>query len=316
MSTGVLPNCGPTRQGSIVLPPGRRIFGWNDDAPRLWATSEPVPDAGRVWRELTGLSGETGLVPIVLAFLDGGHEGRPWDEGELEKPNDLASVGSVAATTVLAENWSGNLPDDEEEFDEDAAAEVAPFGLRFPGLAPRQNHSLADAEAAQALNLIGSARIGLVPASRPADVLALIGHDTVNRDSDPRPLAAVLRSWEDRFGATLLEVGFAHIRLLAQRPPRALPDAQAVAAELWAMCDEFWPAGTMTLGRSAAARLVPPADAARALVAGFLGLELLATLDGDREAALAVFDRAHSLARMLDILGGIRLPSRRTDEPA
>ncbi len=72
------------------------------------------------------------------------------------------------------------------------------------------------------------------------------------------------------------------------------------------------------LGRSAAARLVPPAEAARALVAGFLGLELLATLDGDREAALAVFDRAHSLARMLDILGGLRLPAtpRRTDEPA
>ena len=69
------------------------------------------------------------------------------------------------------------------------------------------------------------------------------------------------------------------------------------------------------LGRSAAARLVPPADAARALVAGFFGLELLATLDGDREAALAVFDRAHSLARMLDVLGGIRLPSWRTDEP-
>ena len=70
------------------------------------------------------------------------------------------------------------------------------------------------------------------------------------------------------------------------------------------------------LGRSAAARLVPPTEAARALVAGFLGLELLATLDGDREAALAVFDRAHSLARMLDILGGLRLPPRRTDEPA
>ncbi len=85
-----------------------------------------------------------------------------------------------------------------------------------------------------------------MPASRPADVLALMGHDTINQDSDPRPLAAVLRSWEDRFGATLLEVGFAHIRLLAQRPPRALPEAQAVAAELWAMCDEFWPAGTMS----------------------------------------------------------------------
>ena len=62
------------------------------------------------------------------------------------------------------------------------------------------------------------------------------------------------------------------------------------------------------LGRSAAARLLPPADAAHALVAGFLGLELLASLDGDREAATAVFDRFRSLARLLDLLGGLRLP--------
>jgi hypothetical protein len=39
----------------------------------------------------------------------------------------------------------------------------------------------------------------------------------------------------------LVEVGFDHIRLLARRPPRTLPDAQAVAAELWLFCDEFWP---------------------------------------------------------------------------
>lgn len=64
------------------------------------------------------------------------------------------------------------------------------------------------------------------------------------------------------------------------------------------------------LGRSAAARLIPPADAARLLVASFLGLELLASLDdsagpGD---ALAVLDRLGSLARLLDVLGGLRLP--------
>ena len=63
------------------------------------------------------------------------------------------------------------------------------------------------------------------------------------------------------------------------------------------------------LGRSAAARLLPPAEAAHALVAGFLGLELLASLDGDRDAALAVFDRTHLLARMLDVLGGLRMPA-------
>ena len=62
------------------------------------------------------------------------------------------------------------------------------------------------------------------------------------------------------------------------------------------------------LGRSAAARLLPPAEAGHALVAGFLGLELLASLDGDRAAAIAVFDRFRSLTRILDILGGLRLP--------
>jgi AcrR family transcriptional regulator len=63
------------------------------------------------------------------------------------------------------------------------------------------------------------------------------------------------------------------------------------------------------LGRSAAARLLPPADAARALVAGFLGLELLASIDNDPAAALALLDRAGPVARLLDLLGGVRLPS-------
>ncbi len=63
------------------------------------------------------------------------------------------------------------------------------------------------------------------------------------------------------------------------------------------------------LGRSAVARLLPPAEAAHALVAGFLGLEMLASLDGDRGAAIALFDRFQSLARLLDVLGGLRLPA-------
>jgi len=72
--------------------------------------------------------------------------------------------------------------------------------------------------------------------------MALVGYNgTVNRYATPELLSAVLRSWEDRFGAVLVEVGFAHIRLLARRPPRTVPDAQVVAAELCPMCDQFWP---------------------------------------------------------------------------
>jgi hypothetical protein len=48
----------------------------------------------------------------------------------------------------------------------------------------------------------------------------------------------MLRSWEERFGARLLEVGFADVRLLVERPPRSLEAAQRVAAEHFAFCDE------------------------------------------------------------------------------
>ncbi len=68
------------------------------------------------------------------------------------------------------------------------------------------------------------------------------------------------------------------------------------------------------LGRSPLGKLLSPPETAHAVVAGFLGLELLASLDGDRSAALALFDRARSLARLLDMTGGMRLPSARGDE--
>jgi Domain of unknown function (DUF4253) len=55
-----------------------------------------------------------------------------------------------------------------------------------------------------------------VPAARPADVLALVGYNgTANGYSTPEVLSAVLRSWEDRSGAVLVEVGFDRIRMLA-----------------------------------------------------------------------------------------------------
>lgn len=48
----------------------------------------------------------------------------------------------------------------------------------------------------------------------------------------------MLRSWEDRFGARLLEVGYDDIRLLVSRPPQALEAAQQIAAEHFAFADE------------------------------------------------------------------------------
>ena len=56
------------------------------------------------------------------------------------------------------------------------------------------------------------------------------------------------------------------------------------------------------LAASPVARLLPAEEAAHAVVAGILGLEMLASLDDDRAAALALFDRAMVLGDLLDRL--------------
>ncbi|MFJ9565433.1 TetR/AcrR family transcriptional regulator [Streptomyces fuscichromogenes] len=55
------------------------------------------------------------------------------------------------------------------------------------------------------------------------------------------------------------------------------------------------------LAGSPAARLMPPEELAHAIVALYLGLEMLAGLEEEREPALALFDRAGKIASLLDI---------------
>jgi AcrR family transcriptional regulator len=56
------------------------------------------------------------------------------------------------------------------------------------------------------------------------------------------------------------------------------------------------------LATSPFASLVPAGQVAHGVVAGILGLEMLANLDGDRDSALALFDRARTLGELLDRL--------------
>lgn len=52
------------------------------------------------------------------------------------------------------------------------------------------------------------------------------------------------------------------------------------------------------------AQLVPPEEIAHGIVALYLGLEMLAHLDGDRAPAMALFDRARRLAGLLEAFSG------------
>jgi hypothetical protein len=64
-----------------------------------------------------------------------------------------------------------------------------------------------------------------------ASILACLGWHRENNSISAAELSAVLRSWEDRFGARLFEVGFDEIRLLVTRPPQTLEEALPIAAE-------------------------------------------------------------------------------------
>ena len=80
-----------------------------------------------------------------------------------------------------------------------------------------------------------------LPWSPPAgaDVLAVTGWaGLVNQGGSLVPLTAVLRSWEDRFGARLIDVGSADLRLMVERPPRTREAAQLLAAEQAHLADD------------------------------------------------------------------------------
>lgn len=79
---------------------------------------------------------------------------------------------------------------------------------------------------------------------------------------------------------------------------------EQVAARLAPWRDFAETAVGRALAGSPVAMVLPAKEIAHAVVAGLLGLELLASLDGDRAAALALFDRARLVAGLLDLTGG------------
>lgn len=78
---------------------------------------------------------------------------------------------------------------------------------------------------------------------------------------------------------------------------------EQVAARLAPWRDFAEAAVRKAVAGSPVALLAPAKELAHGVVAGFLGLELLASLDGDRAAALALFDRARQVAGLLDMAG-------------
>ncbi|SFE51564.1 DUF4253 domain-containing protein [Blastococcus tunisiensis] len=236
-----LPPAGRLRFGDVDLGSGRPAVarsidgGVRPEPPALWLADRGRPDASDTWSRLVDRFAETNLWPLVLTSLGREYAERPWDAGEFE-PAPLTTVDALDPGTVLATGWADSLvPMGADPYVE----HLRPFGAEFPGLAPPLPRTGTPAIVTpDALGLWGRGRIGLVACRRPADAIASIGWFGAINSRSAAQVSAVLRSWEDRFGAVLAGLGFATLTLLVPDPPEDESVALPVAAEIAALCPD------------------------------------------------------------------------------
>lgn len=242
---------GAGRALDVELPPGRVVAGayWLSDAPAR----------SGLWAALRQAHPRSGLWPVIAEPAHGQPE-LPWETGHFSGPaRDAGPAAGRDAAVVLADLWREYVEDvGEEEAGEVEWDALAPFGTQWPGLAPAPSAAPAadpDAVAEQVAEDSGdgTSRLLLVPAARGADVLAVVGWTgSLNHTEDPAGLSAVLRSWEDRFGARLIRLGFDTLLLAVAAPPGTEPEALLVAAEHFAFCPDNIIQGVEPIGSYAA----------------------------------------------------------------
>jgi hypothetical protein len=229
-----------------TVPPGRLVTPEGSEGPAYWLSDGPSRPGD--WARLRARHASRGLWPLLLHGLDGEPD-RPWAAGEVS-PGDRPP-GDLDADTLLASWWEGHLPIEADGSPaDDEESELAPFGASWPGLAPavasRVPNDAAVASIADqyAENLrseyLGNdqTRLGLVAAERGSDALWGTGWDGPCNYFGTAGLSVVVRSWEARFGATVVGIGFATLELSVAAPPLTIDEALPVAAEHFAACPD------------------------------------------------------------------------------
>jgi hypothetical protein len=242
---------GAGRALPVALPAGRLV--WPDPrhrhhttavtGPAYWLSDGSV--TATLWARLRAEHRRSGLWPLPLEGLDD-EPARPWVVGEVD-PEPVRDVDEHDAAGFFAKRWAALVapPNDGwlQELQEELGVDfLASFGRHWPGPAvpgaPAGDPAgVADRCAERVAR--GGTRLGLVAVDRGADALAVTGwRGPVNYFDQVSPLAAVLRSWEDRFGVRLVGVGFGTLDLSVAAPPVTFEHALHVAAEHWMFCPD------------------------------------------------------------------------------
>jgi hypothetical protein len=212
----------------------------------MWMSNERV-DAAE-WSRLHNAHERSGLWPMLLLplHLSRDDEFRPWGSGELF-PRPDPHLDGIDPEQVLVDSWADCVAPEGADEGEDAGL-TAPYGQRWPGLAqapvPVGSAEARAARSAYAHQLVDaqpSARLGLVHAVSGAEALTVIGWSGPVNHKDIREVSAVLRSWEERFGAVVVGAGFDVLHVSVAAVPQSLEEALPIAAEHFAICpDNVW----------------------------------------------------------------------------
>jgi hypothetical protein len=199
---GKLPAADTPSLAGITLPPGRIVHagpGGRLHVAWISAAILPAEHLTDLIRRLAAAFAHTGLWPLRAVGLHDDDLDRPWGHGELEGP--VGEIPHVSPLRVAAPATSG------------------------PELA------------AEELTVDAGALL-LVPAGRPADVVAALGWwGATNHDRSGAEISAVLRSWEERFGAVLVSLGFD--TMVVEVPRRPGPrEVDGLLREHYALCPD------------------------------------------------------------------------------
>ncbi|GAA5097025.1 DUF4253 domain-containing protein [Nocardia iowensis] len=229
------------------LPPGRMVKATNTAAEErevLWVSDERQPRADVLWGRLYDQRADTGLYPLLLDVLDpfppaGNLQNRPWHSGELGFV-PVEKIDALDAEQLLRGMW----PMTDDAYASDLGAPSSWPGVAAPGTGGG-DPGVAARKLAHDLARKRDRLIGLVPATRGADAIALSGWEgAVNLTNDTEELSAIVRSWEDRFDVRVVMLGFDTLYLSVAAPPTTQDHALQVAAEHLTFCPDNFDFGT------------------------------------------------------------------------
>ncbi|MET8141769.1 DUF4253 domain-containing protein [Sphaerisporangium sp. NPDC005288] len=254
---GVRPLFGDGGEGrtlSVELPAGSVV--WPDPTylrfpsavrgrPAFWLSEAPA--TGSLYARLRAEHPRSGLWPVLLE-----ESVQPWSVGQIA-PDAAAEIDNYNVGAFMEEVWA----DWVQRASEDQIEILDPFGPLCPGPAEPTElvepggtrpdpGAVADWYAATLAEQ--GMPVGLAAVDRGADALAVMGwQGALHHNEWNVPLAAVVRSWEDRFGVRLVCMGFNTLELSVAAPPTTAHHAVHVAAEHWAFCPDAIIQGAGTL---------------------------------------------------------------------